>query len=212
MAGQAAHSRALRKGQLPKRKGVERLPRTDWRLLNCVVDMLEEKKLEFIGETAQTSGKEFIERMSAILFQILVPARIERMTMRNVHRPQLILDFFDCTPWLTQQTRAAWPRQAATAQSESSRQVERQTLYSPSSPMASSEQMEGGPWGRKRALKKPALGRVLKFMYMRDWDTGAVYMTNKDKSRMSVLVFHLCSATIQMTRQTHAYIPYVYCD
>ena len=62
MAGQAAHSRALRlqKGQLPKGKDVERQPRSDWRLFNCVIDLLEEKKLGFIGDTAQTSGKEFI--------------------------------------------------------------------------------------------------------------------------------------------------------
>ena len=54
MAGQAAHSRAFQKGQLP-----ERQLRSDWRLFNCVIDLLE-KKLGFIGDTAQTSGKEFI--------------------------------------------------------------------------------------------------------------------------------------------------------
>ena len=60
MAGQAAHSRTLQKGQLPKRKDVERQLRSGWCLFNCVVDLLEEKKLGFIGGTAQTSGKEFI--------------------------------------------------------------------------------------------------------------------------------------------------------
>ena len=63
MAGQAAHSRALQKGQLPKRKDVERQPRSGWRLFNCVIDLLEEKKLGFIGGTAQTSGKEFIGKL-----------------------------------------------------------------------------------------------------------------------------------------------------
>ena len=48
MAGQAAHSRALQKGQLPKRKDVERQPQSGWRLFNCVIDLLEEKKLGFI--------------------------------------------------------------------------------------------------------------------------------------------------------------------
>ena len=33
-----------------------------------------------------------------ILFQVLVPARIERMAMRNVHKPQLFLDFLTARP------------------------------------------------------------------------------------------------------------------
>ena len=69
MAGQVAHSRALQKGQLPKRKDVERQPRSDWRLINCVIGMLEEKILGFNGGTAQKKSL----RLSAIIFQVLVP-------------------------------------------------------------------------------------------------------------------------------------------
>ena len=81
--------------------------------------------------------------------------------------------------------------------------------------MASSEQMEGGPRGsmrKKEIIKEPASSRVLKFMYMCIEISGLLIGQYNDRSCMSVLAFHLCTATIQMTGQTPAYTPYIYCD
>ena len=158
MADQAAQSLALQKGQLPKRKDVELSwqPRSDWCLFNCVIDLLEEKKLGFIGGTAQTSERSSLESLSVILFQVLVPARIERMAMRNVHKPQLFLNLLIMTAHPDGLNRPELHGHAKLPplnqnRSISSRRVERQASSgSPSSPMASSEQMEGGPRGSMR--------------------------------------------------------------
>ena len=116
--------------------------------------MLEEKKLGSIGGTAQTSGKEFIETLSAILFQVLVPARIAGMAMRNVHTPQLFLDFLTAHPdaWI-QQTVAELHGHTKLPRLNQNQVVELSNkLYSvsPSYPMASSEQMEGRPYGEEK--------------------------------------------------------------
>ena len=64
-----------------------------------------------------------LESLSAILFQVLVPARIERVAMRNVHKPQGI--FLTAHPvGCNRPELHAGPHQAATAQSESSKVVE----------------------------------------------------------------------------------------
>ena len=153
MAGQAAHSRALRKAQLPKRKDVERLPRSGWRLFNCVIDLLEEKKLGFIRGTAQSKGVHWKFKPVSDPLPCFVPAWIERMAMRNVHKPQLFLNLLTAHPdGLNRPELHGHAKLPPLNQnwSISSRRVERQASYSPSSPMASSEQMEGGLRGSMR--------------------------------------------------------------
>ena len=70
-----------------------------------------------------------------VLFQVLVPVRIEKIAMRNVHKPQLILDFLTAHP--------------------DGFELHGHTKLPPLK-------------GRRRALKKPTLSRVLKFMYICD--------------------------------------------
>ena len=54
--------------------------------------MLEGRKLGFIGGTMATSGKEFLDALTTVLFEVLVPDRLERMSLRNVHVPQLFAE------------------------------------------------------------------------------------------------------------------------
>ena len=107
MTGQAAHSRALQKGQLPERTSNGSLEVAG---VSSISGSTCWRKRNWDSSEAQLRERSSLESLSAILFQILVPARIERMAMRYVHKPQLFLNFIDCTPYgLIEQTGAAWP-------------------------------------------------------------------------------------------------------
>ena len=71
-------------GQLPPKKGANIADgqlRGDWRLFNALVDVMERRGLGFTAGTAQTSGKKFLEVLTAVLFRFLVPvARIDRQS------------------------------------------------------------------------------------------------------------------------------------
>ena len=91
-AGQAQLQRSLEEGRLPSRKDVIGQPRGNWLLYNALIDMLEGRNLGFIGDTMATSGKEFLDALTTVLFEVLVPDRLERMSLRNVHVPQLFAE------------------------------------------------------------------------------------------------------------------------
>ena len=85
-------------GQLPPKKGANIADgqlRGDWRLFNALVDVMERRGLGFTAGTAQTSGKKFLEVLTAVLFRFLVPERLERMRGRNVRLPTLFLGLLD---------------------------------------------------------------------------------------------------------------------
>ena len=54
------HALFKKESCLSERMSNGSLPRSGWRLFNCVIDLLEEKKLGLIGGTGQNSGKELI--------------------------------------------------------------------------------------------------------------------------------------------------------
>ena len=178
-------------------KDVERQPRSGWRLINFVIDLLEEKKLGFIGGTA--SGKEFIGKPVSDPLPSFGPCTDWENGDEICPQTSTLSEFIDCTPYgLIEQTGAAWPHYTCKLpplnqnRSISSRRVEWQASYPPSSPMDSSDQMEGGPRGsmrKKEIIKEPASSRVLNFMYMCIEISDCLY----DKTMTEVACLFWCS-------------------
>ena len=110
--------------------------------------------------------------------------------------------FFDCTPWCMDSTdrgRAAWPHQAATCQSESSRRVEQQALFSLAFLSYGFKLTDGRTsiWGRKRALKSLLWGECWSLCIRVIEILGLFILQNNDRSRMSVLVFNYILPLVQ---------------
>ena len=63
--------------------------RGDWRLFNALVNLFEREQLGFSASSrlAETSGKEFIETITSVLFQVLVPERMARLKDRCIKIP-----------------------------------------------------------------------------------------------------------------------------
>ena len=100
MAGQAAHSHALQIGQLPKRKDVEQQPPSKWLASLQLRDRLAgEKKLGFIGGTAQNSGKgvhwKVCQRSSSKFWSL---HGLRENGDEECPQTSTLSEFIDCTP------------------------------------------------------------------------------------------------------------------
>ena len=87
---------------LPQKKGSWSTDRSNWRLFNDLIDLLAEKSLGFRGGVEKTLGRQFVNTLSNVLFELLVPERMERLANRGIKGP----DFF--CPLFSSDTKAAY--------------------------------------------------------------------------------------------------------
>ena len=91
LSASAAQGGAAARGKLPAKKGSEAYQRqdnfrSDWRLYNAIIELLGAENVGFRNGCEQTAGKELVDVLADVLFEVL-PKRRKRLEDRGLHFP-----------------------------------------------------------------------------------------------------------------------------